>query len=71
MELAPVLVREVFKAIESLRKSGMTILISEQFARSALAVSDRAYVIERGAVVLEGTSIELSRNPAVLSAYLG
>ena len=71
MGLAPVLVREVFKAIEALRKSGMTILISEQFARSALAVSDRAYVIERGAVVLEGSSSELARDPAVLAAYLG
>lgn len=71
MGLAPVLVREVFKAVEALRKGGMTILISEQFARSALAVSDRAYVIERGSVVLEGSSRELATDPALLSAYLG
>jgi branched-chain amino acid transport system ATP-binding protein len=71
MGLAPMLVREVFKAISSLRATGMTILLSEQFAKSALTVSDHAYIIERGSVVLEGTSASLARNPAVMEAYLG
>ncbi len=71
MGLAPMLVKEVFKAISSLRTAGMTILLSEQFANSALAVSDRAYIIERGSVVLEGASAALAKNPAVMAAYLG
>jgi branched-chain amino acid transport system ATP-binding protein len=71
MGLAPMLVTEVFRAISSLRASGMTILLSEQFAKSALAVSDRAYIIERGHVVLEGSSATLAKDPAVMAAYLG
>ena len=71
MGLAPVIVKEVFEAICSLRANGMTILLSEQFARSALAVSDTAYIIERGKVVLEGSSAELAHDPAVIEAYLG
>lgn len=71
MGLAPVMVKEVFGTICSLRASGMTILLSEQFARSALAVSDRAYIIERGKVVLEGTSSTLVKDPGVIEAYLG
>jgi len=49
----------------------MTILLSEQFAKIALALSDRAYIIERGSVVLEGASKGLAKNPAVMAAYLG
>jgi len=71
MGLAPMLVKEVFLAISSLRASGMTILLSEQFAKSALAVSDRAYIIEQGRVVLEGSSAALAKDPAVMAAYLG
>ncbi len=71
MGLAPILVKEIFKTISSLRATGMTILLSEQFAKSALLVSDRAYIIERGSVVLEGTSASLAKNPAVMEAYLG
>ena len=71
MGLAPVVVKDVFKAILSLRNSGITILLSEQFARSALAISDNAYIIERGKVVLEGASTDLAKNPAVVEAYLG
>ena len=71
MGLAPVVVKEVFEAISSLRASGMTILLSEQFAKKALALSDRAYIIERGSVVLEGESKGLAKNPAVMAAYLG
>ncbi len=64
-------VKELFLAIASLRSSGMTILLSEQFAKSALAVSDRAYIIEQGRVVLEGSSAALAKDPAVMAAYLG
>jgi ABC-type branched-subunit amino acid transport system ATPase component len=71
MGLAPIVQKEVFNAIAALRSSGMTILISEQFARYALAVSDRVYIMERGKVVLEGASSELAQTPAVVEAYLG
>lgn len=71
MGLAPVVVKEVFAAIRSLRNSGISILLSEQFAKSALAVSDNAYIMERGKVVLEGASADLEKNPAVIEAYLG
>ena len=71
MGLSPVIVREVFGVIRSLHDSGLTILLSEQFAKSALAVSDRAYIIERGRVVLEGLSTTLAKDPAVIEAYLG
>ncbi|MFZ4524062.1 MAG: ABC transporter ATP-binding protein [Chlorobium sp.] len=71
MGLAPIIVKEVFEAICSLRVSGITILLSEQFAKIALRVSDRAYIIEQGSVILEGTSKELAKNPAVITAYLG
>ena len=71
MGLAPILVKEIFKTISSLRATGMTILLSEQFAKSALAVSDRAYIIEQGSVVLEGMSTSLAKDPAVIEAYLG
>ncbi|NTW64514.1 MAG: branched-chain amino acid ABC transporter ATP-binding protein, partial [Chlorobiaceae bacterium] len=63
--------KEVFQAIASLHASGITILLSEQFAKIALAVSDHAYIIERGSVILEGPSKSLANNPAVISAYLG
>lgn len=71
MGLAPLVVKEVFEAICSLHASGMTMLLSEQFAKIALKVSDHAYIIERGHVVLEGPSNGLARNPAVMAAYLG
>ena len=57
--------------VGSLHASGMTLLLSEQFAKIALASSDRTYIIERGQVVLEGTSSALAKDPAVISAYLG
>ena len=71
MGLAPVVVKEVFAAIRTLRDSGITILLSEQFARSALSVSNTAYIIEQGKVVLEGASSDLAKNPAIIEAYLG
>ena len=71
MGLAPVIVQEVFRTIRRLKEEGITLLLVEQFARSALEVADYAYVMERGQIVVEGTPAELSRNERVLAAYLG
>ena len=69
--LAPLLVKEIFKVLYRLRKEGTTILLVEQNARAALEVSDRAYVLETGEIVLEGTPQELIANEEVQKAYLG
>lgn len=69
--LAPNLVAQVLEAIRRIRDSGVTVLIVEQNASQALAISDRAYVIESGAIVLEGTGAELADDPRVREAYLG
>jgi branched-chain amino acid transport system ATP-binding protein len=69
--LAPQMVDEVFRAIEEIHKDGTTILLVEQNALRALAVADRAYVIETGKILLSGSGDELLHNPAVRRAYLG
>ncbi len=69
--LAPLLVRETFAVIESLRAGGTTILMVEQMARLALKISDRAYVLEHGRTVHEGAAADLLEDPRVLRAYLG
>jgi len=69
--LAPMLAREVFAAIERLRAEGMTILLVEQMAVQALALADRAYVLERGRITIEGPAQAVRENPAVIDAYLG
>ena len=69
--LAPILVREIFAAIERLRAQGVTVLLVEQMAAQALALADRAYVLERGHITLEGPAREVRENPAVIDAYLG
>jgi branched-chain amino acid transport system ATP-binding protein len=69
--LAPLIVREVFSVIRRLREEGMTILLVEQMANQALAIADRAYVIETGTITLSGTGAELLRDERVRSAYLG
>lgn len=69
--LAPLIVREVFAVIRRLREEGMTLLLVEQMANQALAVADRAYVIETGTITLQGTGAELLRDERVRSAYLG
>ncbi len=71
MGLAPKLVREIFENIFRLRKEGTTILLVEQNARAALAISDRAYVLENGRLVLQGDARELINDPEVRRAYLG
>jgi branched-chain amino acid transport system ATP-binding protein len=70
--LAPILVREIFQLIETInREEGLTVLIVEQNANLALQLASRAYVLEVGRVVLEGTSQELARNESMRSSYLG
>ena len=71
MGLAPVIVQEVFRIIRRLKEEGLTLLLVEQFAKSALEVADYAYVMERGRIAVEGTPAELSRNERVIAAYLG
>jgi branched-chain amino acid transport system ATP-binding protein len=69
--LAPLIVREVFEVIRTLKAEGMTILLVEQMANLALGVADRAYVLETGRITLEGTGAELLKDPRVRAAYLG
>ncbi len=72
MGLAPNIIREIFRYIVDLqREYGLTVLLVEQNARSALRISGRGYVIETGRIVLEGTSEELLSNRDVQRAYLG
>ncbi|HQR28869.1 MAG TPA: ABC transporter ATP-binding protein [Anaeromyxobacteraceae bacterium] len=71
MGLAPLLVRRVFDLVEEIHREGATVLLVEQNARLALQVSDHAYVLERGRIVLEGPSRELAADPRVQAAYLG
>ena len=68
---ASMVVQEVFETIRQLKANGITLLLVEQFARSALEVADYAYVMERGRVAVEGTPAELSQNERLLAAYLG
>ena len=71
MGLSPLFVGEIFKIIEEVSKAGTTVLLVEQNAQMALSVADRAYVLETGRVVMEGTGAELLTNERVRSAYLG
>ena len=71
MGLAPLLVRQVAETIVALNAQGVTILLVEQMASMALAVADRAYVIQNGEVRLSGPSAEVAHNPEVVRAYLG
>ena len=69
--LAPLLVRTVFDIIGKIRGMGKTILLVEQNAFKALAIADRAYVLEQGKIVKEGPSAQIVVDPAVRAAYLG
>jgi branched-chain amino acid transport system ATP-binding protein len=71
MGLAPVLVEEIFNIIQEINQLGVTILLVEQNALMALSVANRAYVLETGAIQLEGPAKELAQNPQVREAYLG
>lgn len=69
--LAPLIVKEIFAVIRALKSRGVTILLVEQMANQALAVADRAYVLETGHITIEGTGAELRRDPRIRAAYLG
>jgi branched-chain amino acid transport system ATP-binding protein len=69
--LAPLIVKEIFRTILALRKTGVTILLVEQNARAALDGADYGYVLEMGEVALEGAASELATDPRVIDTYLG
>jgi branched-chain amino acid transport system ATP-binding protein len=71
MGLAPILVDEVFRIIESLKSRGVTMLLVEQFAAAALRVADYGYVLENGRIAVHGPADKLRNDPAVQAAYLG
>ncbi|MBN2115688.1 MAG: ABC transporter ATP-binding protein [Anaerolineales bacterium] len=69
--LAPLLVAEIFRTIQSLRDQGITVLLIEQNVRHTLEIADRAYVLENGRVCMEGDCAELLQSDHVKKAYLG
>ncbi len=69
--LAPLIVRDIFNIIQSLRQTGVTIVLVEQNARAALAVADQGYVLEMGEIGLHGPAAELAQDPRVIDTYLG
>ena len=69
--LSPILVQEVFQIAKRINREGVTVMLVEQNVRQTLAMCDRAYVLENGRVVLEGTGKNLMDNPHVKEAYLG
>ena len=71
MGLSPLLVKEIFSIIESINKQGTTILLVEQNAKMALAIANRAYVLETGKIVVSGTGEELANSESIKKAYLG
>jgi len=71
MGLSPVLVSEIFRMIGEINKAGTTILLVEQNASMALAIADRAYVLEAGEIALEGKASDLQEDPKVRAVYLG
>ena len=71
MGLAPLIVKDIFALIQRIRDMGTTVLLVEQNARAALKISDRAYVLETGKIVLSGTAVELLVSEDVQKAYLG
>lgn len=71
MGLSPLLVKEIFEIIKEVNKQGITILLVEQNAKMALAISDRAYVLETGTITIEGDAQQLLNDPRVKKAYLG
>ncbi|HEY2257184.1 MAG TPA: ATP-binding cassette domain-containing protein, partial [Variovorax sp.] len=71
MGLAPIIVQDIFRTLREINKAGLTVFLVEQNVRQALKIADRAYVIETGKIVLEGSGRELLGNPKVQDAYLG
>lgn len=71
MGLSPLLVKEIFDIIKTINEDGVSILLVEQNAKMALAIADRAYVLETGRITMTGTGQELSNSEEVKKAYLG
>lgn len=69
--LAPIIVEEVMQLLASIKKMGLTVLLVEQMANQALEISDRAFVLETGNIVISGKSKEIANDPCVIEAYLG
>ena len=69
--LAPILVKTIFEIIKDIKDMGKTMLLVEQNAYKALAIADRAYVLEQGSIVMEGDAKEIRKNPKIKEAYLG
>lgn len=69
--LAPIIIHQVFDALEAIRSMGVAILVVEQTVRTSLAAADRGYVLERGTVTASGTASELLADERVVNAYLG
>lgn len=69
--LAPLIVREIFRIIADLKKSGVAILLVEQNARAALQLADYAYVLETGEIAMQGPAADLAGDPKVIESYLG
>ena len=71
MGLSPIFVDEIFKIIQKISAEGTTVLLVEQNAKKALAIADRAYVLETGKIALSGDAKELMNNESIKKAYLG
>ncbi len=71
MGLSPLLVEQIFDIIQDINEQGTSILLVEQNAQMALAIADRAYVLETGKIVMQGTGDDLLKDPSVIAAYLG
>jgi branched-chain amino acid transport system ATP-binding protein len=69
--LAPIIIQQIFAIIEQLRSDGVTVFLVEQNANQALKLADRAYVLENGRIVMQGSGAELLVDPKVRDAYLG
>ncbi|HEX2993335.1 MAG TPA: ATP-binding cassette domain-containing protein, partial [Anaerolineales bacterium] len=71
MGLSPILVEQIFDIIQDINEQGTSILLVEQNAQMALAIADRAYVLETGRITMQGTGDGLLQDPNVIKAYLG
>lgn len=69
--LAPIVVRDIFRSLGQIRALGMTVLLVEQNARTALRLADRGYVLETGRIALQGKAAELLESPQIHASYLG
>ena len=69
--LAPIIVADIFRTVGELRRAGVSVLLVEQNAQAALKIADRAYVMELGEFVLQGTAAEIERHEGVAASYLG